>query len=547
MRQKYQALILFTALIMVCFTPGFYLFSTEIEKKPAGDQKFEMTFSENTGRENITGRVYLIMSKNGDREPRLQRYPNNSLMWGVDIFGLKAGETAVIDEKTFGFPITTLKDIPPGDYFVQGFINVYTEFKRSDGFTLWMHNDQWEGQHWNRSPGNLYSESVKISFDPQTDTNIKLICDKIIPPVQIPEDTEFVKRIKIKSEMLTKFWGQPIYLGATVLLPKGYDSHQDVYYPVNYIQGHFSLRSPYGFRPDRSNHFWLSESTPRMIAVTFQHPCPYYDDSYVVNSPNVGPYQDAIMEELIPKIEKEFRIIREPYARILSGGSTGGWISLMLQIMQPDFFGGTFSLCPDPVDFHYFQCVDIYNDNNAYFKEFGWIKVPTSSDRSTDGIVRFTYQQRNYKELVLGTKNRTGDQIDIFEAAFGPVGNDGYVKPLFDKLSGNIDPQVAEYWKKHYDLTAYLKNNWSRIGAKLTGKLHIYTGDMDTYYLNNDTKLLEKYLESTTDPYYAGVVEYGDGQPHCWGPRGVDLINLMAELITKNAPEGANTSGWIYK
>lgn len=149
-------------------------------------------------------------------------------------------------------------------------------------------------------------------------------------------------------------------------------------------------------------------------------------------------------------------------------------------------------------------------------------------------------------ELVLGTKNRSGDQIDIFEAAFGPVGTDGYVKPLFDKLTGDIDPQVMEYWKEHYDLTAYLKKNWSRIGAKLIGKLNIYTGDMDTYYLNNATKLLEKFLESTKDPYYAGVVEYGDGQPHCWGPRGVDLINLMAEHISKNAPANANTSSWIY-
>ena len=422
-----------------------------------------------------------------------------------------------------------------------------------------MHNDQWEGQHWNRSPGNLYSKVQKIKTEPNQTKTIKLVCDQVIPPVEIPKYTKWVKRIKFKSDMLTKFWGQPIYLGATILLPKGYENQTDVYYPVNYIQGHFSLRSPYGFRPTNQDEnsrqqrsgafsqFWQSESAPRMIAVTFQHPCPYYDDSYVVNSPNVGPYQDAIMQELIPKIEKEFRIIKEPYARILSGGSTGGWISLMLQIFQPDFFGGTFSLCPDPVDFRYFQAVNIYKDQNAYYKEFGWIKVPTPSDRLTDGIVRFTYEQRNHMELVLGTKNRSGDQIDIFEAAFGPIGDDGYTKSLFNQLTGEIDQSVLEYWREHYDLRYYLEKNWELLGPKLVGKLNIYTGDMDTYYLNNATKLLEDFLEKTTDPYYAGVVDYGDGQPHCWGPRGAYLINLMAEFITKNAPENANTLEWQYK
>ncbi len=243
------------------------------------------------------------------------------------------------------------------------------------------------------------------------------------------------------------------------------------------------------------------------------------------------------MQELIPWLEEHFRIIREPYARVLSGGSTGGWISLAMQIFYPDFFGGVFSLCPDPVDFHYFQCVDIYEDDNAYYKERGWLRVPTASDRRTDGIVTLTYQQRNHFELTLGTKGRSGDQVDIFEAAYGPIGEDGYVKPLFDKLTGEIDREVAEYWREHFDLNHILQTNWSELGPKLRGKIHIYTGDMDTHYLNNAVVLMEDFLESTENPYYDGVVEYGDGQPHCWGPRGVDLLMLMARHIEK-AGEG---------
>jgi hypothetical protein len=520
--------------------------------------EFKISFSSKVHSKKITGRAYIIVTKDSSRAPRFQRFPNNSLMWGKDIFSLSPGTKVVVDESVFGFPINSIKDIPAGEYYVQGFINIYTEFKRSDGFTLWMHNDQWEGQRWNRSPGNLYSEPQKIQIDHSITNSVRLVCDKKIPPLKIHPDTKWVKRIKFKSEKLSKFWGQPIYLGATILLPKHYDQHPDAYYPVNYLQGHFSLRAPYGFREEDSNSqgtrrkrsisdFWKSDSCPRMIAVTFQHPCPYYDDSYAVNSPNVGPYQDAIMQELIPKVEEQFRIIRKPYARILSGGSTGGWISLMLQIFQPDFFGGVFSMCPDPVDFRYFQCVNIYEDKNAYFKEFGWIKVPTASDRYTDGIVRFTSKQRNHMELVLGTKNRSGDQIDIFEAAYGPIGEDGYVKPLFDKLTGEIDSTVANYWKNHYDLRYYLEKNWSWLGPKLVNKLHIYTGDMDTFYLNNAVNLLEEFLKNTRNPYYAGLVEYGDGKPHCWGPGRTELFKIMADYITKNEPKGEATSKWKYK
>jgi hypothetical protein len=482
----------------------------------------------------ITGRVYLMLSESDQREPRSQVGTSGIPFFGLDVEQLPPGEDAVIDGDIFGYPVESLRDIPPGDYYVQAFINVYTEFKRSDGHTLWMHQDQWEGQRWSRSPGNLYSDVTQVHIDPSQGETIELVCGNVIPPVTVPEDTEWVKRIKFQSSILTEFWGQPMYLGATVLLPRDYAEETDRRYPVNYIQGHFSLGAPYGFREEEGNpfyDFWTSDEAPGMIAVTFQHPAPHYDDSYAVNSPNVGPYGDAIMQELIPYIEERFRIIPEPSARVLSGGSTGGWISLALQILYPDFFGGVFSLCPDPVDFHAFQTVNIYEDANAYYKERGWLRVPSASDRRTDGIVTLTYQQRNHYELVLGTKGRSGEQVDIFEAAYGPIGADGYMKPLFDKLTGEIDPEVAEYWREHYDLNHILQTRWSDLGPKLEGKIHIYTGDMDTHYLNNAVVLMEDFLEGTEDPYYDGVVEYGDGQPHCWGPRGPDLLKLMAQHV----------------
>ena len=225
-----------------------------------------------------------------------------------------------------------------------------------------------------------------------------------------------------------------------------------------------------------------------MIAVTFQHPTPYFDDSYAVNSVNNGPYGDAIMQELIPEIEKRFRVIREPYARILSGGSTGGWEAAALQIFHPDFFGGAWAYCPDSVTFMDVEGVNIYEDENAFYKIYDWRKVPTANSRMVNGQLVMTSQQRNYFELVNGTHGRSGEQIDIWSAVFGPIGKDGYFEPLFDKRTGVINKQVAAYWKEHYDLLYYLQKNWSTVGPKLVDKLFFYTGDVDTYYLNNSTQ-----------------------------------------------------------
>jgi len=527
---------------VVCFLPSGVIL-------PASGQssslQFEVSFSGNIHTDVITGRVYVMISTNNRREPRYQVGVRGVPVWGMNVKNLRPGEGAVIDEQVFGYPLESIRDIPAGDYYVQGFINVYTEFRRSDGHTLWMHQDHWEGQNWRRSEGNLYSKVMKIHLDPSKSGIIKLVCDHVNPPVKIPEDTKWVKRVRIKSKLLSDFWGQPMYIGATVLLPKGYDEHPDQYYPVNYQHGHFSLRVPFGFRDDnrQSNYrsrygedftaFWKSDTCPRFIAVKLLYPCPYYDDSYVVNSPNVGPYDDAVNRELIPYLETHFRIIRKSYARILSGGSTGGWISLAQQIFHPDFYGGVFSSCADPVDFHYYQIVNIYKDKNAYYKEYEWMKIERPDTRRPDGNISSTMRNENLYELVIGDKSRSGGQWDIWEAAFGPVGADGYPQRVWNKRTGEIDHRVAEQWKK-FDLHEYLKNNWSEIGKDLQGKLFLYTGDMDSYYLNNAMELLGDFLEHTTNPYYDGRIEYGRKKPHCFGPGSIELVQLIAAQIVFN-------------
>ncbi|MBI4476667.1 MAG: hypothetical protein HY654_05805, partial [Acidobacteria bacterium] len=482
----------------------------------AGPLRFEVSFPAAAHPRPITGRAFVMISRSADPEPRLQTGQLGIPIYGRDIEKLPPGKPVVIDESVLGFPIRSLRDFPAGDYYVQGFVNIYTEYRRADGHAVWFHEDQWEGQHWERSPGNLHSDVQKVRIDPTAGGTIRLVASLVIPPIQLPPDTEWVKRFRFQSPILTKFWGRPIYLGATVLLPRDYQT-STASYPVNYIQGHFSLNAPLGFAEGSPVHKeWIRDDFPRMLVVTFQHPNPYYDDSYAVNSVNVGPYGDALLRELIPEIEKRFRAIREPYARILSGGSTGGWEAFALHLFNPDFFGGSWVYCPDPVDFTEFEGVDLYNDDNAFYKQYEWRRVPIPNIRDTEDHVLLTVEQKNLFEYVSGPKGRSGRQMDIWSAVFGPVGKDGYYEPAFDKLTGVINKKVAQYWKNNYDLRYHLEKNWSALGPKLAGKLHVYTGDMDTYYLNNGVRKLQAWMRMTTNPHYEGFFMFGDGKPHCW-------------------------------
>jgi len=278
-----------------------------------------------------------------------------------------------------------------------------------------------------------------------------------------------------------------------------------------------------------------------------------------VNSANVGPYGDAIVHELIPHIERRFRGLGQGWARFMYGGSTGGWEALAAQIFYPDEFNGCYAACPDPIDFRAYTSVDIYKDQNAYYVDSTWKRTPRPGHRNWLGHLSATLEEMNRRELVLGTKSRSGDQWDIWQAVYSPVGADGYPKPIWDKRTGVIDKSVAEYWREHYDLSHILRRDWDKgLGKKLEGKIHIYVGDMDNYYLNNAVYLVEEFLERTKDPYYAGEVDYGDRAEHCWNgdhsrPNAYSRLRYhqmfapkIVERILKSAPPGADLKSWRY-
>lgn len=510
--------------------------------------KFQISFPSSAHSEPITGRIFVMISDNTEREPRFQIGRTGAPFFGRDVELLRPGQAGIIDQTDHGSPIASLADFPPGEYYVQAMVNIYSEFRRSDGHVLWMHDDQWEGQDFTRSPGNLYSDVEKVTIDPETGFDIGLVASNVIPSIEVPPDDEWVERFKIQSDILTEFWGRPIYLGATVLLPKDYD-RETMEYPVLYNQGHFSLRNPLGFQVGGELYNeWVKDDFPRMLVVTFQHPNPYFDDSYAVNSVNVGPYGDALLQELIPEIEHRYRVIDEPWARLLDGGSTGGWECLALQLFHPDFFGGAWCYCPDPVTFTNVEGVNIYEDENFFYKQREWFRVPIVNTRETDGTMRLTSEQRQHYELACGTHGRSGEQFDIWSAVHGPVGEDGYFKPLFNKLTGEIDHDVAEYWRENFDLLEYMKRNWTWLGPKIENKLHIYMGDMDNVRLDQPVREMQAWMQTTENPHYEGFFVYGDRKGHCFrGPVNMAVrLQEMAQHILRFKPDWATTPWWRY-
>lgn len=534
--------------------------------------RFEVVVPRKLRAESVTGRVFVFLARDSTPEPRLQGGGGVSIpFFGVDVDRLPAGTATLVDRRALGFPVSAVGQIPPGDYYVQALVSVYTKFVRADGHTIWAHMDEWEGQRFNRAPGSLVSTVRRVHVDPRLGGLVHLEVSRILPPVVVPPDDPYVKRIRIQSAILTRWWGHPMYLGAVVLLPKGYDSHPDAQYPTIWEQGHFSLNAPFGFsldarpeseaeRRDRvlrstgresASEFaraWTSDSFPRMVAFRILHPSPYYDDSYAVNSANNGPYGDAILQELIPYLEEHFRVIRKPYARLLTGGSTGGWEALALQVYHPDFFGGTWSYYPDPVDFRRYEMMNIYADTNAFtLHRNPWMPIERPSERGSDGQPVLTVRQENQLNNARGSHRRGGENFAIWEATYGPTDRDGYPAPIWNDVTGEIDRQVARYWREHdYDLRDYLARNWSRIGSDLAGKIHVLCGDMDNYYLNLAVYLLEDFLAETKDPAYGGYVRYGRPlKGHGWQPTSTaDLLREMAEHIGRHAPAGESGVMW---
>ncbi|HEY6060896.1 MAG TPA: hypothetical protein VIV10_09950 [Gemmatimonadales bacterium] len=534
----------------------------------------------------LDGRLLLMLSTDSTAEPRMQisDISETQLIFGRDVDAWAAGRVAVVDGRAEGFPLARLSEVPAGRYRVQALLNRYETFHRADGRVVKLPPDRGEGQQWNRKPRNLYSTPRWITFDPRRSEAFTIDLDQEIPAIPDPAETKYVRHIRIQSKLLSDFWGRPMFLGAHVLLPFGFDEHPEARYPLVIDHGHFpetfegwrETPPDPDLKPDSSERFrlagynriqqqaawqlyqdWTGPGFPRVLLVQIQHPTPYYDDSYAVNSENNGPYGDAIMRELIPEIERRFRGIGQGWARITYGGSTGGWEAMAVQLFYPDDFNGAFIACPDPIDFRQYTVVNIYTDTNAYWLPSRWKRVPRPGHRDWLGNVNVTLGQMNQLERVLASHGRSGGQWDIWQAVYGPAGADGYPRPIWDKRTGTIDHAVAAYWREHFDLGAILRRDWATLGPKVRGKLHIYVGEADNYHLNDAVYLVEEFLKRA-DPPADAEVDYEPRAEHCWNgdhtrPNALSrlrypqmFIPRILDQIRRNHPAGADTLSWRY-
>ena len=360
---------------------------------PAGAQ-ITVSFPAAVSSKPLDGRVLFLLSTDPSAEPRMQinDTPRSQIVFGTTVDGLAPGQAVTINGSAAGYPIRALNDVPPGDYFVQAVLNVYQTFHRANGTTVKMAPDRGEGQHWNIAPGNLYSKPAKVHIDGRTKLGVSLT--EVIPPIAPQPDSKYIRHIRIQSDLLTRFWGTPMYLSAIVLVPEGFDEHRDAHFPIAIFHDHFvdgmddfrTTPPDANLKPDYSDRFhlagynriqqeeaykeyqqWISPGFPRILVVKIQHANPFYDDSYAVNSANLGPYGDAIETELLPAIEKQFRGLTDGWAHFVYGGSTGGWESLAVQMFYPKNYNGAFVACPDPVDFHAYMAVNLYDQPNAFY------------------------------------------------------------------------------------------------------------------------------------------------------------------------------------
>ncbi len=520
-----------------------------------------------------------------DREPRELAHANAEAipLFGMDIESWQPGTRVRLTDAADGYPLRHWRDLPVGEYRVQALWQPYDTLRRADGRVLVLPLDRGEGQQWRDKPGNLVSRPQRIRWDGRTRLPPLVLSERILD-VATPSDTPWVKYLRVRSERLSAFWGRDVFLGAFVTLPAEFHLRPQVRYPLVIQHGHFPV-GPSHWRetppdsdlaPQYSARFglqaynrivqqqayelfqaWRGADFPRVLLVEIQHPTPFHDHSYGVNSANNGPYGDAIQYELIPEIERRFRGIGQGWARFLFGGSAGGWTAMATQIFYPDEYNGAWIACPDPIDFRHLGTIDLYQDRNAYHVASRYKRTPRPARRNTWGHVDATIEEQARWELALGSRGRSGDQWDAWESVYSPVGEDGYPRRLWNRDTGEIDPVTAAHWRENYDLGHILRRDWTRLAPRLRGKLRIYAGERDNYYLNNAVYVVDEFLRSA-QPAADAVIEYGHRAEHCWnGDHGRAnaysrlrypqmVLPWVVERILATAPSGADIQSWRY-
>lgn len=448
----------------------------------AADVAFEVTLEAASVERPITGRLFVFLSQRERGEPRMgPNWFSPEPFFGLDVHDFAPGEARRIDSTADGFP-TPLAELAPGKYRAQALVD-----------------HDFYNQHHARGVGNLYSDVVEIKVPAEGAAQFDLRLTNTVAAEPFPEH-ERVKEIVRRSDLLSTFHGREVLEVAAVVLPESYQRDPERRYPVMYIVPGFG-----GSHRDALRYARRTDEAPpvEFLRVMLSGNCKWGHHVYADSATN-GPRARALVEEMIPYIDREFRTIADPTARFITGHSSGGWSALWLQVNHPDIFGGCWSTSPDPVDFRDYQQVDLYADppQSLYYDE-AHERRPIARRGDEPAL---WYESFARMDDVLGR----GGQLRSFEAVFSPLDEAGQPRRLWDRTTGRIDPEIARAWQA-YDIRLLLERNWPRLAPKLAGKLHITTGSRDTFYLEGAVRRLAKSLAELQSD---AEIEIQEGKNH---------------------------------
>jgi pimeloyl-ACP methyl ester carboxylesterase len=461
---------------------------------PAAEEQlhFQVKLAPDVAEAPLTGRLFVFLSQRRTGEPRFgPNWFSPEPFFGLEVKDFEPGQSRRVDDAANGFP-DKMSKLAAGKYRAQAVL----------------HQDFYQ-PHPAQGVGNPYSEIIDVELDPSKPRRVELMLSRAVQARPFAA-TKWAHEVVITSELLSKFHGRKVVDRCAVVLPARYDEQPEIRYPVIYIIP--------GFSGDHTPPAAYAKGAPPaasgeadFIRVYLSGQCRWGHHVYADSATN-GPRGESLIKELIPRIDKQFRTVARPSARFLTGHSSGGWSSLWLQVTYPDFFSGVWSTSPDPVDFRDYQQVDLYAQPplSLYFDEQGKRRPIARRVRREAGRMVATpvlwYDSFGRMDDCLGR----GGQLRSFEAVFSPAGADRQPRKLWDRKTGRIDPEVARAWQE-YDIRLKLVRNWKELSPKLQGKLHIITGELDTFYLEGAVKLLAATLKDLGSD---AVVEIVPGKDH---------------------------------
>lgn len=475
---------------------SFCLFSQENSKikiSVSVNDTLQQSWKEN-------GRLVVFFSRNGEREPIFQgTFSSGRSGFAKNIGNWKVNnKEEITSNNSFASSDFCLNEVPKGKWFIQA---VYTISEVPDL----------------RAAGNFYSEVKEIQIEENQAIGLRLSKTIGKRKNSDPVDSEYVKYVTLKSSLLSNFWNKPMNTEASVLLPKKFKKDGSKKYPIRVNIGGYGSSWTRASRLENNKEFmewWLSDDAPEFIQLFLNGDNGPFGDPYYLDSENSGPYGSALTQELIPFIEKEFNCIGTPETRFLDGCSTGGWVSFALQVFYPDFFNGAWSFSADPVDFNHMQLVNMYEDKNAFYNQHEYL---TPSIRDKNGQPRLSIKAEVAGENIASFENTyttSGGQWGGWNALYSPKGDDGLPVAAFHPVKGIIDTIAVKHWEK-YDLLKIIQENWTELGPKLQGKIWVWMGDMDQFYLNNAMREMDRFLQSTSNPRSDAEINFEATKGHC--------------------------------